>query len=688
MNNLKKIIFFCFAIYNVSIYAQSIKQKSNYIQNNIRKLDSLTKHAELEALKKIIQSDSDRYYYFLAEAAVLSSEDKLKEAVSTYYEALRISDKFKSDTLKATVYAKLGLMYLNRDNLTKGLSHLNYAFKFLRENKSDSVYVALRSKKALIFMFMKNTSEYKREVDWLLNVCTIQKSRIQEASIYNIAGNYFLDEGLNDSARYFFQKSLILREKIKYLPFIGQSYNNIGTTYFNQTNYSMALRYFQEGLMWRIKGKSPYAGVVESYINIGKTYFKLQNKSLADQYLKKSFYLSDSIKNPSLIQRASMVLKDINYDLGEYKKAMDYLVFYYKITDSLYGIKKKDEVANLTLDYETDQKLTKDSLKRMEAERDVKFEQEKQKEISKRTTIIIGLLVLFLIVVAFFTLKLFKRNKEKQIQNELITKQHDLLHQKQIEINDSINYAKNIQNALLPSGTAFDKNCNEHFVFFEPKDVVSGDFYWASRITDDQRDLFIYITADCTGHGVPGAFMSLICISFINEIIDEEKITDPAEIFNVLRKKIIQTLSQKENKNQDGLDGTVCVFDYKTKKLNYACANGRFFVGHKNADKFDVVEYRGDKMAVGKSPNEEIQFKTYSVQLQTGEIIYTFTDGMADQFGGDQNKKLKVKNLQKKISEISHFSLKEQQTELKHFFDEWKGRNEQIDDVTLIAIKV
>ncbi len=688
MHKLKKIIFVLFVTYNVALYSQNIKQKSYYIQINIRKLDSLTKRTELENLKKIVRSDSDKYYYFLAEAAVLSSEDKLKEAVSTYYQAIDISNKFKSDTLKATVYAKLGLMYLNRDNITKGLSNLNYAFKYLRESRSDSSYVGLRSKKALIFMFMKNTTEYKREVQWLLNACTLQKSRIQEASIYNIAGNYFLDANENDSARYFFQKSLTLREKIKNLPFMGQSYNNIGTTYFNQSNYSMALRYYQEGLMWRIKGKAPYAGVVESYINIGKTFNKLQNKSLAGQYLKKAFYLGDSLKNPTLTQRASMVLKDINYDLGDYKKAMEYLIFYYMINDSLYGIKKKDEVANLTLDYETDQKLTQDSLKRMEAERDVKFEQEKQKEISKRTTIIIGLLILFLSVVVFFTLKLFKRNKEKQIQNELITKQHDLLHQKQIEINDSINYAKNIQNALLPSGSAFDENFKEHFVFFEPKDVVSGDFYWASRITDKQNDLFIYITADCTGHGVPGAFMSLICISFINEIIDEEKITDPAEIFNILRKKIIQTLSQKENKNQDGLDGTVCVFDYKTKKLNYACANGRFFVGHKNAEKFDVVEYRGDKMAVGKSPNEEIQFKTYSVQLQTGEIIYTFTDGIADQFGGAQSKKLKIKNLRKKISEISHLNLKEQQSEVKYFFNEWKGNNEQIDDVTLIAIKI
>jgi serine phosphatase RsbU (regulator of sigma subunit) len=395
--------------------------------------------------------------------------------------------------------------------------------------------------------------------------------------------------------------------------------------------------------------------------------------------------MADSVGNLVLKQRSAVFLKEISVMQGDYKKAMEFQDIYYAVNDSMYSVKKKDELANLTLDFETDQKLRQDSTKRVEAELAVKFEQEKHEAISKRTSIIIGLLILFLSVVAFFAYTFFKSNKEKQKQNVLITDQHHLLQQKQTEINDSINYAKNIQNALLPSAEVFKEKCKEHFILFQPKDVVSGDFYWASEVKNDNNDLFIYITADCTGHGVPGAFMSLISISFFNEIINEEKITDPAEILNTLRRKIIQTLSQKESGHrQDGLDCVVCVLNRNTRELSYSCANNKLYIAREGT----LTEYKTDKMPVGKSPHENIPFTKNTLQLKDNDIIYTFTDGYPDQFGGPANKKLKTKNVQKKISLIVQKSLTEQKKELEEFFEEWKGNNEQIDDVTFIAIKI
>lgn len=683
MNGLKKIGIFLLFSYSYFLSGQSTISQSDYIQNNIRILDSITKHKKLDELKVKARSVLDNYYYKLAEASVLNSEHKLKEAITSYYDAIKLSEELKSDSLKGVAYGKLGVMYLNRDNLSKALLNINNAFKFLPENAQDSNYVILRVKKGLVYSYMVDMDGNRSNLPWLLYAANKQPSKIVEANIYNNAGNYFLEAEMPDSAIYYFTKSVQIREAIKNLSAIGQSYNNIGTGYFNKGDYSTALRYFEKGCMWRIKGKAPFQAVVESYVNIGKTYYKLQNNSLAMTYANKAYILADSIKNGNIKQKAAAVLKDVYTESRDYKNALKYQDIYFHITDSMYGSRKKDEIANLTLEYETDQKLKQDSIKRVQAETAVKFEQEKQEAISKRTTVIITLLILFLSVVAFFAYTFFKSNKEKQKQNEIITKQHSQLQTKQTEINDSINYAKNIQNALLPAREIFAARNKEYFIFFAPKDVVSGDFYWAHTVKDNKQDLFIYITADCTGHGVPGAFMSLICISFLNEIIHEEKTLDAAGILNMLRKKLIHTLI---GDSQDGLDGLVCVLDNKTNNLNYAGANSRFFIAHKNEKV--LTEYKSDKMPVGKGPRQDVPFMNYNLQLNESDTIYTFTDGYPDQFGGPKNKKLKVKNVEQKLNEIVDLQLSLQEEEIKKYFLTWKGDKEQIDDVTFVGINV
>lgn len=649
-------------------------------------MDSLERRAKLSEIKNAVKTLEDKYFYKLAEAAVLNSENKFKEAVALYYEAITISGELKNDSLKGIAFGKLGTTYFVKDILPKALININQAIKFMPEDKTDSIYVQLYVKKAIIFSYLSLTQEYKTISYWLLSAATQQPSRILEGNIYNTAGNCFLEMHQPDSAIYYFEKSRAIRERIQNLPWIGQSYNNIGTAYFNQNNFTQALKYFEQGLIWRLKGKSGFGGVMESYVNIGKTYYKLNNKSLAETYLNKAFTLADSVRHLKMKYLAAQVLKDIYKEKGEYKKAMDYQDLYYAANDSMYSVKKKEELANLALDFDTDQKLRQDSTKRVEAELAVKFEQEKQEAITQRTTIIISLLVLFLTVVAFFAFSFFKSNKEKQKQNILITNQHHLLQQKQIEINDSINYAKNIQNALLPSNEILIEFCKEHFVYFDPKDVVSGDFYWATSVKNSKNDLFIYITADCTGHGVPGAFMSLISISFLNEIVNEEKITDPSIILNTLRKKIIQTLSRNESSHrQDGLDCTVCVLNKKDGILDYSGANGRLYIA---SGESELVEYKTNKMPVGRSPHEHMPFIKSSIKLKNNDIIYTFTDGYPDQFGGKENKKLKVKNVLKKIELIKMLPLSQQEEEIRDFFRVWKGDNEQVDDVTVIGIKV
>jgi serine phosphatase RsbU (regulator of sigma subunit) len=274
-----------------------------------------------------------------------------------------------------------------------------------------------------------------------------------------------------------------------------------------------------------------------------------------------------------------------------------------------------------------------------------------------------------------------------QRQNEQIEHQHKLIETKNREITDSIFYAKNIQTSLIPSKIDFEKYFEESFILFKPKDIISGDFYWIS----DKDGKIIFVTADCTGHGVPGGFMSMLGISMLNEIINEYALTEPALVLSKLRKKVITSLKQKgiSGEHQDGMDLTLMVIDKKEMKLVYSAANHTFYIIRKNNDGgFVLKQFKGDKQPVGIYGEKLKPFSQTEVELQKGDIIYTFSDGYADQFGGPDGKKFKYKQLQEILIKIAGLSLSEQQIHLDKTITNWKGNLEQIDDITVVGIKI
>jgi len=290
---------------------------------------------------------------------------------------------------------------------------------------------------------------------------------------------------------------------------------------------------------------------------------------------------------------------------------------------------------------------------------------------------VLNLLFLFIITIIFFSF--FRR--ENLIFQKAILKQKDIIEEKQKEILDSIAYAKRIQFSLLASDNLLKANLPEHFVLFKPKDVVSGDFYWATPTPEG----FLYITADCTGHGVPGAFMSLLNISKLSQVINENKITRPDIILNNIRTEIIKALNAEgSEESKDGMDAVLCKLDAKNMKLQYAAANNSFYIIRDG----ELLTCKADKMPVGKGHDDSISFTFNEVQLQKNDIIYTFTDGYADQFGGPKGKKFKYKQLEDILLSIHTLSLKEQQNILNEKFENWKGELDQVDDVLIIGVKL
>ncbi len=258
----------------------------------------------------------------------------------------------------------------------------------------------------------------------------------------------------------------------------------------------------------------------------------------------------------------------------------------------------------------------------------------------------------------------------------------NIIQEKNREITDSIHSAKRIQHVLLASDSLLKKHLPEHFIFYKPKDIVSGDFYWANTIDNK----FIMITADCTGHGVPGAFMSLLNITYLNEAIIEKKINSPEKILDYVRTQIISSLNPEGSdiESRDGMDAVLCVYDFKGLWLRFACANNPLWVVRKN----DIIKYKPDKMPVGMHHGEQKPFTANTIGLRKGDIVYTFTDGYADQFGGAEGEKFKYKALKELLLSIQDKPMLEQKHIIEKAFDNWKGDLEQVDDVLVIGIRI
>jgi len=321
-----------------------------------------------------------------------------------------------------------------------------------------------------------------------------------------------------------------------------------------------------------------------------------------------------------------------------------------------------------------------------------------------------------LLLVAIFSVILFNRfrvtqkqkgvielkEKETQLQKHIIEEKHK-------EITDSINYAERIQRSFLATNEHLNQNLSEYFVLFKPKDVVSGDFYWSATLSSPQGGgagggLFALATADSTGHGVPGAIMSLLNITSLEKAIETE--SSPDKILNDTRKIIIERLKKDGSSEggKDGMDCSLCVFDFKKNKLLVSNANNPvWIVRNPDTEALEVsasqteasrtsapsvIEVKADKMPVGKHDKQDVPFTVKEYDLQKGDIIYTLTDGFPDQFGGEKGKKFMSKNLRELLANNSHLPMNEQKEILEKTFKDWVGNLEQVDDVTVIGIRI
>jgi serine phosphatase RsbU (regulator of sigma subunit) len=479
-----------------------------------------------------------------------------------------------------------------------------------------------------------------------------------------------------DSSMIYSLKSMRINEELHEEKYLALNYQAIAKINIKLKSYDEALRYLN-------KARECYKDVNEYDLAsvcllIGEVQF-LQKKYIeAEKNYNEAIVFARKVGIKDAIKIAYEQLSALYEAKGDLKNA---LIFYRKYS----AIKDSILHENIDVQLNLAQSRVDNEKKNTEIELLEQKNKAKESETTKQRTVIYSVIAL-LFIASLLAYILFVRNKEKIKTNKLLEHQKkEIESQKEIvdvqnkEITDSINYAQRIQQVILPQQEEVGNYFKDWFVFFQPKDVVSGDFYWVT-----QKEEKTYIAAiDCTGHGVPGAFMSMIGYTLLNEILNNSEIISPADVLKELRRGVIKSLKQKgvEGENKDGMDIALCLFS--GNKLQYAGAyNPLWLIRNK-----EIIEYKADKQPIGIYGEKLNPFTNHTIDLQSGDSVYIFTDGYADQFGGPEGKKFKYSKLKELLLSVQQEPMNKQKDIISKQFRKWKGNLEQVDDVLLIGIK-
>jgi len=513
-----------------------------------------------------------------------------------------------------------------------------------------------------------------------LNLYSAAKDSFGLLRIYNALGSYYADrfntekkKQYFDSAAAYFLKGIKVGEVKEYSQERGMFYGNLGELYFKDSDYTTALFYQNKSFdLHRINEDS--SSMMISLLNIGLC--ELEMNKILDAINKLQMVYDYNLKHEFRDAQA-VALKGLGegyYKLGNYQKAFDYYKEYMVLKEAVDKEAYSTSISNLQSTYS----LEKSEANVVQLKQNNEIQELKNK---KKSYFIIGLVVVAMVVLVIAGL-LLRQNKQKHLTNIQLQTQNHIIAEKKQEIDNSIQYAKGIQLALLPDKKELTSQFNQSFVYYRPKDVVSGDFYWFSKVGTD----FYCIAADCTGHGVPGALMSIIGVDKIVQAIFEKKITSPSGILSYLNVQIKQVLKQHldASKQKDGMDIALLKFNILTNEVEFAGANRPLYVIREN----ELIEYKSEKTAIAGFTSDDQEFATTKVSLQKNDTLYIFTDGYADQFGGHEGKKMMTKNMKNMLLSIAGLSADEQYQIVKKKFLDWKQSYEQVDDVLVIGIKI
>jgi serine phosphatase RsbU (regulator of sigma subunit) len=558
------------------------------------------------------------------------------KALQYYMESLKLREQLGDSNSIASSYMGISNVYsqMHRNDLS-----LSYAKKALRlkEKYGDS-----------------------KTVSWLLN---------------NV-GAVLIELHDTAAALQYYLRSIELKKQLKDEYGLATTYKNVGSILQANRQYSPALGYYRKALEMRsrINRDDEYEMSV-CYDDIGSAYSDMGKYDSAEYYINKSIFLAEKIQSFELLRFPYYNMSRVLYEQGKYKLAADYLHKHLAAKDSTLSSETNELMTEMAAKYENEKKEQQIALQELEISDSKRFK-----------TFLIALALLGLLLTVVMLRGYLNKKKANELlaeKNNLIEQQKQIVELKNKDITDSIHYAQRIQKAILPSDDYQKKIIPGSFILFKPKDIVSGDFYWMEQWGNKT----IVAIVDCTGHGVPGAFMTFVAYSLLNEAVLEHGIDNPAAILNEMRRNLNKMLRQKNDSEaiKDGMDISVCVFDFSKNIVEYAGAYNPIWMIR---DK-ELKEIKANKQPIGVfMESQPASFTNHKIEMQKGDSFYLFTDGYADQFGGMNGKKFKYKTLKELFLSIHNNNPAEQKKILDTSFEKWRGNLEQVDDVCIFGVRI
>ena len=598
-------------------------------------------------------------------------------ALAHYDKSLKLREELGDKKGMANSYNNIGSIYRDQGNIRLALEYHTKSLQIQEEIGNKDGIASSYHNIALILQNQGSLVLALEHYEKCVKTYEELGNKSGMTSSYNGIGVIHRNQGNIELAVVYYKKSLKIAEEIGDKRGMALAYRNIGTSYKHLGDIALALAYYEKSLKLR-EELGDKNGTSIAYNNIAQIAFekgKVVGPEGALVLATKSLALSEEIGYPKNIKDASGLLSKIYSKQGNFQKALEMRNLQIKMGDSLESEESIKAAANQKAKYEYEKQKAlddKDHEKQLAIEKE---QQEKQQVITIAAIAGLALVLVFL----FFV---FNRLTVTKIQKGIIEEQHGDLSAKNMQITDSINYAKKIQKAILPSQETFNKYFQDVFIFYQPKDIVSGDFYWSYKTEKE----ILFTVADCTGHGVPGAFMSLIGSNILDKIVGELNITRPDLILEQLSKELYNRLrSESGSEVKDGMDLVMCSVNLETKQLQIAGAYNPMYVIRDN----ELIQFKTDRYQLGNP--EHIATKNISLQtydLKENDVIYLFSDGFADQKGGPNGKKYFYPTFRELLIKKSKLSLTKQRQELIKELAVWKGEREQIDDVLIIGLKI
>jgi serine phosphatase RsbU (regulator of sigma subunit) len=624
--------------------------------------------------KKSTVSDSIAVLKLLNAAQPIAHSD-YKKAFKLTTEAMQIAESTKDKELIGRAQNTMGNLYWFSGDYTHASEYYIDALKNFQKTKNQAQIAECYRNIGWIYLGQK---KYDLSEEYLLkslnlNIKIDTKKRI--IINYDDLANLYLTSEQYEKGLKACEKSIELAKKYHFPDAIGTIHITTGLLNYELNRLPEAEKEYNAGIGILVKVPNESYNLCLGYLGLGKVKNDQHKLSEALPLFEKAIAIGKAHNFPPELAEGYYLASKIYRSQNNLEKAYNYMELYSQTNDSVNARNNRDYIQEMgaKLEYEQN-KLQIKSLEQEQKLSDAELDRERNFKI------FLIIIIFFLFLFGFFIYRSFLRKKK---DNQLIAKAYLEIEIKNKDISDSIEYALQIQQARLPHVETIQQAFPEFFVMYLPRDIVSGDFYWFTE-TDNGKKIFA--VSDCTGHGIPGAFMSMMGIDGLNYAILEKRIESSSQILNHVNKFIIESLKQdlETVKNKDGMDTAICIFEKDLSSVKYAGANRPLWLIRDS----ELIQYLPDKMSIGGNNYSDYEFNEITIPLQKGDSIYLFSDGYPDQFGGERNKKFMTKNLKQLLLEVTHLSAKEQETILQQSLQNWKGALPQIDDIILVGIKL